>query len=53
MAPSLWVCAIFLVFVCADTRSAIIADSEGTVNEKCRQNLTKFDPYLAQYIGKR
>lgn len=51
MASCLQVC-VLLAFVCAAARAASLAESGG-VNEKCRQNLTKFDPYLSQYIGKR
>ena len=34
----------------------VLAYAEGSdtdVNEKCQHNLTKFDPYLSHYIGKR
>ena len=41
-----------LVMACGAARAASLAESGG-VNEKCRHNLTKFDPYLSQYIGKR
>ena len=39
---------VFLSLCCALTCA-----EGGKVDEKCRHNLTKFDPYLSQYIGKR
>lgn len=47
MASCIRVC-VLLSLLCA----MACADSGG-VNEKCRRNLTRFDPYLSQYIGKR
>jgi hypothetical protein len=32
---------------------ACTEDSKADINEKCQHNLTKFDPYLSHYIGKR
>ena len=52
MASRVVVCGLLLVAACGSARGASLAESQG-VNEKCRHNLTKFDPYLSQYIGKR
>jgi cation-dependent mannose-6-phosphate receptor len=52
MASRVVVCGLLLVAACGAARGASLAESQG-VNEKCRHNLTKFDPYLSQYIGKR
>ena len=51
MAGCVRVCGLLLVLMCGAARAASLAESG--VNEKCRHNLTKFDPYLAQYVGKR
>lgn len=32
---------------------ALASADSSSVNEKCRNNLTRYDPYLSQYIGKR
>ena len=51
MAGCVRVCVVLAV-VCVGVASAASL-TDGGVNEKCRHNLTKFDPYLSQYIGKR
>ena len=53
MAHSVLVCALLVLACAGAARAASLAESGGGVNEKCRHNLTKFDPYLSQYIGKR
>lgn len=47
MAGCLRVCVLLSVLY------ALVSADSSSVNEKCRHNLTRYDPYLSQYIGKR
>lgn len=47
MAGCLRVCVLLSVLY------GLASADSSSVNENCRRNLTRYDPYLSHYIGKR